>query len=218
MLAELSDRLHLRTRGYQILENLHGNFGRVLLVKDLQDGAKKVVKYPNPKIVCYYNFAEGGLRGFVDDDLPERIEHIETEIEVLRRLSGVKGIARMLEHSKIPVSWFYSLFNILCYNPRNEKYFSLSKKQARQQALEKMRRFVTCREVPMIVKQYIKGRQLGEGLGNRGYSNKIRWKENQEFLLNAIRAMHEKGINWKDPYERNIIITEDGKPWIVDIG
>ena len=28
MLAELSDRLHLRTRGYQILENLHGNFGR----------------------------------------------------------------------------------------------------------------------------------------------------------------------------------------------
>ena len=199
---------YLKRKGYQIEKEISdGNFSRVLVVGKQDTDEKRIIKYPHPKIVL------DGLdigNGSIEILLSSRIKHIEDEIEALDKVKGIDGIAQKIGAFELPFHWAYSVDNLLRYDLL--QWFSLSEPiEAVSFTISDLTEFITYQRIPVIVKEYIKGRSMK-------YGDKITGEENQRVLINAVKALHGQGILWNDPHPKNIVLTSSGKPYIIDLG
>jgi serine/threonine protein kinase len=191
-LAEVpfSAEAQLRRRGYNTIDELTaGCFAKVLVVESVHEEGRprRIVKMPSSKISRVY-----GLNS--DDPVfiyyLDRIQHITTEREILESVREVDGIAQLVDSFEIRM-WYDLLADIDA-----DSMFDISE-------------FNT--PAPVLVKEYIYGRDLGT-------CETIVGTKNQEVLRNAVRAIHERGYTIHDLRKENIIITPEGKPFLVDVG
>lgn len=63
-------------------------------------------------------------------------------------------------------------------------------------------------KLSILVKKYVEGREL---CYHKGAFDK-------DVLVNAVNALHEKGVASLDLHKHNIIIDSSLKPWLIDFG
>lgn len=76
-----------------------------------------------------------------------------------------------------------------------------------------------------LVQQYIKGTVLAEALPNRqasepfsGVRQAAEWFDLSISIVEALIAVHQRGVVHNDIWHKNIMLTKDGRPVLIDFG
>ena len=151
-------------------------------------GELEIVKFPNPSPT----FFEQGNRQ-VPSSYGDRVRHVNTETQILDLVQGIDGIAQ--KKGTFPLPLFPDLI------PKCDQIEDF------QDVMEFFRYGI----LDALVKEYIDGRMME-------YEEKITDKGNQEVIVKAVAECHDRGIASLNLIRENIILSETGKPHIVDLG
>ena len=107
------------------------------------------------------------------------------------------------------------------FNRNREKFYDEAKvlvKLGREDGIVKVRDFFYENETAYIVMDYLEGKTLKDFLKERKTLSVEETLQMFNPILNALSKVHERNIIHRDISPDNIIITEDGKPWLIDFG
>ena len=107
------------------------------------------------------------------------------------------------------------------FNRNREKFYEEARTMVRFcdiDGIVQVKDFFYENETAYIVMEYIEGRTLQSILKEK---KKLSVEETLEIfkpILNALEVVHAENVIHRDISPDNIIITEDGKPWLIDFG
>ena len=107
------------------------------------------------------------------------------------------------------------------FERNREKFYDEAKvlvKLGKEDGIVKVRDFFYENETAYIVMDYLEGKTLKDLLKERKTLTVDETLQMVEPILTALSKVHAQDIIHRDISPDNIIITEDGKPWLIDFG